>query len=194
MTYSLTSLCKKYFLHNKWWIGFEIIGVILIIMFFVYYLVQHLRKSKTLGRAYTFRGIGDSSEYKEFRRKRRSLSGTSKKEEKCREILQRIYQKPFPSVRPNFLKNPATGMNLELDCYNESLGIALEYDGLQHSVYLPYFHRKGPNEFLYQTKKDQWKTQKAKENNITLIRVPYWVTDEQLETFIRNKLRETGKL
>jgi hypothetical protein len=32
-------------------------------------------------------------------------------------------------VRPDFLKNPATGRNLEIDCFNNQLKIGLEYQG-----------------------------------------------------------------
>jgi hypothetical protein len=35
----------------------------------------------------------------------------------------------FKSVRPGWLENPLTGRNLELDCYNEYLKLALEYNG-----------------------------------------------------------------
>jgi len=49
-----------------------------------------------------------------------------KTEEKCRNILRKIYGVDFPSARPDFLKNPVSGKNLELDCYNEKLKLALE--------------------------------------------------------------------
>ena len=32
-------------------------------------------------------------------------------------------------IRPNWLKNPTTGRNLEIDIHIESLGIGIEYDG-----------------------------------------------------------------
>lgn len=117
-----------------------------------------------------------------------------KKEEKCRQILEKIYNKTFPSVRPDFLKSPATGKNLELDCYNSEMKLALEYDGSQHSKYNPYFHRKGVSDFSYQVARDQWKDIICKKEGITLIRVPHWVIDYDLESYIRGKLKDHGKL
>ena len=42
----------------------------------------------------------------------------SKGEIECRRYLETIFQVPFPKARPDFLKNPVTGNNLELDCFN----------------------------------------------------------------------------
>lgn len=117
-----------------------------------------------------------------------------KGEERCREILQQIYKKPFPSSRPDFLKNPATNKNLELDCYCDSLKIALEYDGAQHANYTPRFHRDDKWNFVYQVRKDDWKTKKCEEMGITLIRIPHYVQHEKLESYIRKKLEKAGKL
>jgi hypothetical protein len=55
-----------------------------------------------------------------------------KHETECRRILESIYHPyTFPSVRPDFLKNPATGRNLEIDCFNNQLKIGLEYQGFR---------------------------------------------------------------
>ena len=56
----------------------------------------------------------------------------SKKQKLCNDILEEYYNKHFFSVRPNWLKNYETGYNLELDCYNDELKVALEYNGEQH--------------------------------------------------------------
>ena len=46
-----------------------------------------------------------------------SLPGKGlKNENKCREIFQSLFQRPFPSVRPSFLKR-SNGRALELDGY-----------------------------------------------------------------------------
>lgn len=167
-------------------LNIEVIGIIILIAIFVWFL-----RKQPKGK-YKFLGI--SGKDIKFKKPRKGPSSHSKKEEKCRNILERIYFKPFPSARPNFLKNPATGKNLEIDCYNKSLKIGLEYDGKQHAEYNPFFHRKGPIEFTYQVKKDEWKNEKCKKEGICLIRVPHWIPDIDLENFIRNKLRKAGKL
>lgn len=116
--------------------------------------------------------------------------GGMKNERRCRKILEKIFKKEFPTVRPNFLKNPATGRNLEIDCYNHELRLGLEYDGKQHTE-MTKFH-SNTKELLYQVRKDQFKAKECKKLGITLIKVPYWVVPAQLESYIRNKLKEAG--
>lgn len=119
---------------------------------------------------------------------------TSTKEEICRQILQNIYRKEFKSIRPAFLRNPRTGRNLELDCYNPQLKIALEYDGKQHAEYTPFFHRNGPKDFANQLYRDFYKTKACKERGITLIRVPHFVPQDELKSFITSQLKKAKKL
>ena len=124
-----------------------------------------------------------------------------KNEQRCRKILEDIFKKPFPSVRPKWLKNPATKRNLELDMYCHDLGIlnkwgkkvrlAAEFDGAQHSK-MTGFH-KNKTELLYQIRKDQYKDKRCKELGITLIRVPYWA-HEDLKGYITRKLVDIGLL
>jgi hypothetical protein len=124
-----------------------------------------------------------------------------KNEQRCRKILEDIFKKPFPSVRPKWLKNPATKRNLELDMYCHDLGIlnkwgkkvrlGVEFDGAQHSK-MTGFH-KNKTELLYQIRKDQYKDKRCKELGITLIRVPYWA-HEDLKGYITRKLVDIGLL
>ena len=190
-----------------YFLNLEVLGFIIVLCLFIYFWRRQPKKE------YEFQGLSENSKVAPFKKERkRTLSPHSKMEEACRQILEGIYFKPFPSARPNFLKNPATGKNLEFDCYNETLKIALEYDGAQHAKYNPYFHRGGIKEFTYQTKKDDYKSLVAKEKGITLIRIPHWVAGPgftacrntssplcsvakgDLENYIKKKLRETGKL
>jgi hypothetical protein len=117
-----------------------------------------------------------------------------KYETKCREIIEGIFNTTFESCRPDFLKNPVTGQNLELDCYNPQLKIALEYDGQQHAQYTPHFHRNDKWKFIYQVRKDDWKNLKCQEHGITLVRVPHTIPFEKLESYIKKKLIKLGKL
>lgn len=106
-------------------------------------------------------------------------------EEKCRSILERIYCEKFPSVRPDFLVNPETGRCLELDCYNERLGIACEYNGIQHYKYPNPFH-KTKKEYIDQIRRDKFKIKVCKYNKILLVSVPYTVTN--IQTYLEEKL------
>jgi hypothetical protein len=111
-------------------------------------------------------------------------------ERKCREIVERLLKKSFHNVRPDFLEFE-NGSNLELDMYNEELQLALEYQGVQHYKFSPYFH-KGLSDFLYQQKKDDWKRKRCAELNIKLIEIPYTVKREDLEQFITGELQKNG--
>jgi hypothetical protein len=51
----------------------------------------------------------------------------------------------------------------------------LEFDGIQHFEPIEYFG--GEEQFLIQTRRDQYKNQWCKENNIPLIRIPYTKLD-----------------
>ena len=116
-----------------------------------------------------------------------------KHEKKCRAILEKIYHTPFPSVRPSFLRNIRTGRNLELDCYNSNLKLALEYQGEQHYSYNKYFH-KSPVHFARQKAYDAWKKKRCADVGIDLIVVPYRVGYNNLEDYIITQLKHIGRL
>lgn len=116
----------------------------------------------------------------------------SKGEIQCKIAAEKIFNKPFKKIRPDFLKSELTGKNLELDVYNDDLKLAVEYDGIQHYKYTPHFHRNGELDFQKQLQRDKFKEQKCKENGITLIRVPYLVKNDEIEGYIRVKVRELG--
>lgn len=128
-----------------------------------------------------------------FFKKKRKKKRVNKTEEKCRVIIQRIYGRRFPSVRPDFLKSPMTKQNLELDCYNADLKIALEYNGRQHYTYTPHFHKTKKN-FYSQVHRDDWKRKRCRELGIRLIEVPYWILPIDLENYITNELKKKGCL
>ena len=116
--------------------------------------------------------------------------GDSSGETECRRVLEKIFKKKFDKKRPDFLRNPITGnnFNLELDCYNEELRLAVEYQGCQHYKYIPFFH-KNKEAFYNQKYRDLFKRQKCVENKITLIEVPYTVKNKNIEFFLINKLK-----
>jgi hypothetical protein len=124
---------------------------------------------------------------------KRGVSKGSSGERECRRVLQKIFNKPFKNQRPDFLRNPVTGgrFNLELDCYEESLKLAVEYNGQQHYKYIPYFH-KNKEAFYNQKYRDELKTRMCRENRVNLIEVPNTVKVGDIERFIRQKLRLIG--
>lgn len=137
---------------------------------------------------------------KDLIKKKRATHGprVNKHEEKCREIFENIFGERFVSIRPNWLENPVTGKNLELDGFCEGIrtpigkGLAFEYDGVQHAKHNSYFHRNGPMEFIYQTKKDSWKDITCKNRGVMLIRIPHFVPYDDLEKYIKQQLRKNN--
>jgi len=114
---------------------------------------------------------------------------TSKKEERCRQILENIYGKPFPAIRPDWLRNPETNRNLELDGYNDELKIGFEYNGQQHYVY-PNYTGQTLEQFKAQVRRDIFKINKCDEQGVYVITIPYSVPDHLLEDYIRYYLPE----
>ena len=113
----------------------------------------------------------------------------SRGESLCRSILEKFFQKPFPSVRPDFLLNPVTGKNLELDCFNAELGLALEYNGSQHYDFPNTFH-KTFEEYEAQKRRDDLKIRVCEAAGVYLITVPYRIPHHKLPKYIEYYLPE----
>ena len=112
-----------------------------------------------------------------FRRSKPAFNKvTSKFEEQCRVILEKHYHAKFKSVRPDWLKNPKTGANLELDGYNKKLKIAFEANGIQHYKYDRHFH-KSRSDYTDQVYRDKIKARICREKGIHLIVIPYYIDD-----------------
>ncbi len=128
--------------------------------------------------------------FKEKTRSRTSVpsnkggSFDSKGELECRRVLQKLFGKPFHKSRPKWLNNSVTGMDLELDCYEPSMGLAVEYQGQQHYKQIPYFH-KNREHFLNGKYRDEMKRRMCVENGVVLIEVPYTVKLDQIEPYLK---------
>ena len=117
----------------------------------------------------------------------------SKGEKICRQTMEKIYGLPFKNMRPKWLKNPETNRNLELDCYNEKLKLAVEYNGQQHYKYPSGFSGQTYEDFLNQQKRDKLKKEICEQNGVYLIVVPYNVPHDMIPTFIVYNLPEIVK-
>jgi len=111
-----------------------------------------------------------------------------KHEQRCRVILENLFRAPFPSIRPDFLRNK-TGKNLELDGYNEQLGIAFEYQGIQHRTFTPRFH-KSREDFKKQKERDAFKKKICEQRGIRLLEIPDTVPYDDLEMYIITEVRK----
>lgn len=102
----------------------------------------------------------------------------------CKRVLEAIFGKPFTAVRPNWLKNPESNRNLQLDFFNEELKLAVEYDKAQH-----YEDVESLNSKLVDVRsRDLHKDVACHVNGIILIRVPYWLKVEEIQSYIKDRI------
>ena len=144
--------------------GFDLL-VLLSVLFLIIYAICRIGKKGTFSTPKSIFSLDvDSSP------KKKKVVKDSKGEIICRDYLENRFNMSFPKIRPDFLRNPVTGgdYNLELDCYNDALKLAVEYNGVQHYKFSPFFH-KNNEAFLNQKYRDEMKLYKCKEQNIKLI-------------------------
>ena len=101
----------------------------------------------------------------------------------CRKVLEDVYERKFPSTRPDFLKNPESGCNLELDGYCEELQIGFEYNGIQHYIYPNWAHRDKLS-FDKQVRRDQYKIEACDQSGVYLISIPYTIPHNLIRDYI----------
>lgn len=116
----------------------------------------------------------------------------SRGERICCQTMERIYGMPFKSTWPSWLRNPETGAGMELDCFNDDLKIAVEYNGSQHYQW-PNFTNQSYEEFMNQVRRDDLKKRICDRNGVYLITVPHNVPHEKIPEYITLYLPETIK-
>lgn len=168
--------------------GFEIM-LVLCLVFISIFALTRIGQKGTWATSYYYNNTPESNSYKGPRGPKKESSG----ERECRRVLQKLFNKPFKNCRPDFLSNPVTGgrFNLELDCYEESLRLAVEYNGAQHYKYIPYFH-KNKEAFLNQKYRDDMKRRICRDNRVNLIEVPNTVNVKDIEGFLIKQLKLIG--
>ena len=114
----------------------------------------------------------------------------SRSEKLCREILEEYTGLPFPSIRPDWLKN-ITMYNLELDGFCEDLNFGFEYQGIQHDEYNAFFHINDQENFERQQERDKLKLELCKKRNIDVLIIPHTLSyqnENELRIFIKEEL------
>lgn len=81
-----------------------------------------------------------------------------------------IYEQPIPAIKQRY------------DIFIKELGVAIEYDGIQHNKFVEHFHRD-MNGFLLQGLLDEKKNNFSEENGIKLVRVDGDVLHHTKESF-----------
>lgn len=66
--------------------------------------------------------------------------------------------------------------------------IFIEYNGIQHYEYVPFFHKGGISDFNIQQHRDQILRDYCKQNDITLLEIPYTYSIEEINKLIKNVL------
>lgn len=107
----------------------------------------------------------------------------------CRQILEDLFGVNFPTTRKvEWLVNPHTGNKLELDCYNEKLKLALEYNGDQHYKFPNRYNQVDVDAFVNSVGRDHDKKALCKANGVYLIVVPYTVKRSSIKDYIYREL------
>ena len=113
-------------------------------------------------------------------------------QERCRVILEILFQKKFKICCPKFLYDKTTKKTLELDMYNEELKLACEYQGVQHYEIMPW-DKGNDSRLKRQIEKDLFKIKKCKENNIILLVISYkkvkFKKDNLVKSYIIQELK-----
>ena len=75
---------------------------------------------------------------------------------------------------------------LPFDFYLPDYNLCIEYDGKQHYKPIGYFG--GEEGFVSRIKHDQMKTEYCEKNNIGLLRLPYYLSNQEIRDEIMNTL------
>lgn len=190
-------MLKLFFKIKEIWeeYNFEIVIVLLMLFFlflFIYRKIKGEQGSWSDSFFYDYSVFNQKYKSNQDYDESKPIRKDSKGEVECRRVLEKIFKRPFKKARPNFLRNEINGgHNLELDCFNEDLSLALEYDGQAHFKYIPFFH-KNKEHFLNQQYRDELKNRMCKDNGIHLIRVPYTVKLDDIEKYIIEEIKKAG--
>ncbi len=106
----------------------------------------------------------------------------------CKSYFENIFNYEFISIRPDFLKNPKTKYNLELDGYCKELNIAFEHNGYYH--YNSAYRNKKLEDIQY---RDTLKIQLCAQNNTKLIIIPELFKQVQIYDLHQFILNECAK-
>ena len=116
---------------------------------------------------------------------------TYQMQEYTRFVFQQLTGKRFPLRRDlDWLRNDKTGEFLELDGYNEELGVAFEYDGAQHAKRVEQWQDEAEHD--EQKRRDDLKDALCEKNKVALIRVGHDLRIGEIEAHVVAELRKKG--
>jgi hypothetical protein len=110
----------------------------------------------------------------------------SKFENHIRATIETMTGQKFPTVLPSWLKTK-DGARMELDGYNEAMGLAFEAQGPLHTM----FDKKADKSYIDYFKRimaDQWKIKKCEEEGVGLIVVDYKVPKYLMASYLKSRI------
>lgn len=116
------------------------------------------------------------------------ICSSSSNENICRAYFEIIFNKKFLPNRPEWLIN-SRGYRMQLDGYNEELGISFEYNGEQHYICQKDIRR---DYFEYRKQNDKLKKEICKKHNVKLIVIPYAIKFENMQNYIVEECIKNG--
>ncbi|MFW9822151.1 MAG: hypothetical protein ACFFE4_04410 [Candidatus Thorarchaeota archaeon] len=109
----------------------------------------------------------------------------------CRKFFEALFNSKFPTISNlEWLVNE-DGNRMHLDGYSKKLRLAFEYNGIQHYVYNKHFYRN-KEEFEIRKRDDKRKKELCIKNNVILIVIPYFVSFDEMEDYIRTQCKMRG--
>lgn len=111
----------------------------------------------------------------------------------CRGFFERIFNAKFPKTRLKWLVNPLTGGQMHFDGYSKELNLAFEFNGPQHYMFYPKYHRED-HDLEKQQARDKIKAELCLKNGIILIVVPHTLNYDEFQDYIIEEYQKiTGK-
>lgn len=150
--------------------------LLVVIIFFMWIFLGGDRNQEIIGLEPLLKPCKNTPEKLEsYKFEKRDRKFGSVGEELCCKIFEEYLGREVKiNIRPDHLKNPETGRNLEYDMYDPITNIAIEYNGEQHYTY-PCKYHKSETDFKNQIYRDTVKQILSDKNNIKLIIVPYTI-------------------
>lgn len=110
----------------------------------------------------------------------------AQKQSKGSKIIEKTLQNlNLDYEKEKFLKNSLQRFDFYLEINEKKY--AIEYNGEQHYKYIPFLHGRDIEVFYNEQKRDARKKQYCKDNDITLIIIPYTLTKNEIIAYI-NKI------
>ena len=116
----------------------------------------------------------------------------------CRGCFETMFGMPFPTSRPAWLRNPSSGLPLQLDGYSARLQVAFEFQGQHHfRSFDGRFHGHNDSKLSDLRRRDRVKSRLCRTRGVLLIRVPATVDlqsiPERARIAVKRALRRAGR-